>query len=140
MEDWVSDLLRPEHLHQAVRLWQAASEPELISAVESFVYFLERDGHRRVLRLTHSSHRTAAQIAGELEWIAYLSGRGVRACSPLPSCAGRLAEILPAADGCFVAAVFEAAPGRRVRKDDPETWNAALFRNWGRTLGRISST
>jgi Ser/Thr protein kinase RdoA (MazF antagonist) len=46
-------------------------------------------------------------------------------------------EVIPAGDTCFIATVFERAKGERVRAGNPEVWNAELFRNWGRTIGRM---
>lgn len=140
MEKWVSDLLRPEHLRHAVRSWTADEvEPRLIGEVENFVYALETPEGGRILRLTHSSHRTADMVASELEWIVWLAEHGIRACRPIPTRSGDWIEVLPVGDTYFVAALFEQAPGRPVgfRDPDPAVWAPDLFHLWGRTLGRI---
>lgn len=138
MEKVVLDLLRPEHIRQATAFWNAEGvEPQLISAVENFVYGFPAQGRDLILRLTHSSHRTAERVKGELDWIRYLHENGASVCRPVPSARQRLVEVIPAGDTCFIATVFERVAGERARQDDPAVWNAALFREWGRTIGRM---
>jgi Ser/Thr protein kinase RdoA (MazF antagonist) len=132
------EILKTEHLREATGLWDATGvEPSLISDVENFVYSLTHQGEERILRLTHSSHRTADLVRGELEWMDYLHRNGVSVARSIPSAAGRLVEVIAAGETCFIATLFEKAKGTRVRSNDPEVWNERLFRNWGRALGRM---
>jgi len=41
----------------------------LLDGFESFIYEYEKDGQGYVLRITHSSRRTADLIGGEVDWI-----------------------------------------------------------------------
>jgi Ser/Thr protein kinase RdoA (MazF antagonist) len=138
MEKAVVDLLQPEHLRKAAASWNAeGAEPKLISAVENFVYDFPAPGRDLILRLTHSSHRTAGLVKGELDWIHYLHENGANVCRPIQSVRDQLVEVIPAGDTCFIATVFERARGIRASAGDPEVWNAGLFRSWGRTIGRM---
>lgn len=137
MESSVLEILRPEHLTEATARWGEGDAPRLIGDVENFVYAWERDGEAVILRLTHSSHRTREQVMGELAWIDHLYQGGAPACRPIPSRSGAIAEVISAGETYFVAALFERAPGRPARPDDPALWNADLFREWGRVTGRM---
>ena len=106
---------------------------EALDAFESFIYRCQRDGQPCILRISHSLHRDALAIAGELEWINYLADNGVDACRALPSRHGKLVERL-GDDSPFSAALFEMAPGGRAT---PEQWQPPLFESMGRLMGRM---
>lgn len=105
-----------------------------LDGFESFIYEFTRAGQPRILRIGHSNRRPAALVRGEVEWINYLASGGVPAARADLSLAGSLVELIDDGQGeQFVAAAFEKAPGRGVRHTDS---SPALFRAWGRLLGR----
>ncbi len=138
MEKSVVALLQPEHLELAAGFWDGRGEDlELIGEVENFVYTFRPDGRKLVLRLTHSSHRTVDLVRGELDWVAYLHGRGLNVVRPVLSSSGAFVHMVPAGDSYFIATVFEWAQGEPVHGKDSPHWTPALFRAWGRALGAM---
>lgn len=110
-----------------------------LDSFESFVYAVEEEGvPRRALRLTHSSHRSAGEIAAELDWVEHLGAHGVTVAAPLPSPAGERIESIAVEGGAFHATMFAWAPGARISDANAdELWTEALFRVWGGALGRM---
>ncbi|MEJ2130464.1 MAG: phosphotransferase [Gammaproteobacteria bacterium] len=120
-------------LDRALACWEIPREAiSLLDGFESFVY--DCGALARIVRVSHSGRRNAAQIAGELDWINYLSEHGVTACRAVPSRHGRLAEALGTGDAYFTAAVFEKAPGDPV---DEDAFAPPLFARMGRMMGRM---
>lgn len=108
--------------------WAALDE---LGDFENYVYGFAHRGQPAVLRVTHCSHRSRAEIEAELAWLRYMCDGGVRFCAPLRSPAGRLVEVV--GDEQFFVAAFERAPGRPVTQDElSEDVYAAL----GQILGR----
>jgi amicoumacin kinase len=134
MERAVVDLLIPDHLRQALDAWNITETPDPIGEEENFVY---RVGEHRILRLTHSSHRTANLVRGDMDWIRHLSDHGVSVCRPVLSRRGDLVEVIPTGDTYFVAALFPRARGALADRSDPAVWNEHLFRRWGQVTGRM---
>jgi Ser/Thr protein kinase RdoA (MazF antagonist) len=136
MEAPVQELLRPALLAEAGgRYGIAADSLETLGDFENFVYACQIDGRPAVLRLTHSSHRSARELEGELDWLAHLAARGLGVAAGLPSLAGKLVEPLTAIDGStFCAVAFEHAPGIRAGQ---ARWGPALYRAWGAALGAM---
>ena len=137
MEARIASLLRPEHVVAAAQQWAATGEVTLLDDVTNFVYAFPGPGGRRILRLSHSSHHTQAEIVAELDWLQFLIRHGVPASPPLLSQNGRLTERFPVEGSCFVAAAFEYAPGHFVDWGNPQEWNPALIRQLGRIMGRM---
>lgn len=106
---------------------------KLLGDFENYVFGYELEGQRRVLRISHASHRSAEQIEAELHWVDFLVGQGVRLARPLRSLSGALTHTVGEDDAVFHAAAFEWAPGAPAEARD---WTPGLFRNWGRFLGR----
>lgn len=102
----------------------------------SYVYDYERDSppRRVVLKITHSIHRSANQISGEQDFSDYLAVHGVTVSKPITSVSGDLVEIIPAAEGEFLAWAFEKAPGSLV---EWTAWTPEIFRKWGAVLGQM---
>lgn len=106
---------------------------KLLGDAENFVYEYPCDGQRRILRVTHSSHRTENQIRGEIDWLNYLADNDVPAARAYDSPRGNLVERVEAADGSYFLVVsFEMAPGRIL---GPGEWTPELITEWGRIVG-----
>ena len=88
----------------------------------------------RVLRITHRSHRSTADLEAELDFVRFLAARGQPVCSPILASDGR--EWHAVGDE-FIACCFERARGERVVHHEPRLWNELLFEQWGRTLAHF---
>jgi len=121
-------------IEAAERFGMDPSTLKMLDGFENVILEGSRDGKAYVLRIAHSSHRSADHIHAELDWLDYLAQNGVSVCRPLRSREGSLIEVLAADDREFVAVVFEKAPGGPVRRDD---WTAEMTYNRGKLLGRM---
>jgi len=113
-----------------------AADPAALESLgdfESYVFGYETDGHRRVLRISHPSHRSAEQMQAELHWVDYLASRGLRFARPVRSPAGSFVHTVEDGAAVFHVCAFERVPGRVPGASD---WTPELFRNWGQFLGR----
>lgn len=110
-----------------------------LEGFENLVY--ESPGRRLVLRVGHGEHRTADQVAAELDWVARLAAAGCPVAPPVPARDGSAVVTVPDRDGEDVVGVaFARAPGV-ILDDDPAAkarwWNAALFRRWGAAVAAL---
>ena len=137
MNKEIAALINPQIVQLAASQWEAKSKIELLDDVANYVYQFQGDDGWRILRITHSTHRSENQIHAELDWINYLFGHGVPIALPLKSKNQHLTEMFPVKDSYFTAVVFEFAPGQFVKEDDPATWNRDLFFQLGAIMGRI---
>ncbi|MCP4567091.1 MAG: phosphotransferase [FCB group bacterium] len=112
----------------------APSDLQKLGSFESYVYEYVRDGSSYILKLTHSLHRTMAQIEGELEWINFLADNGVPVGRAFPATDGQLPARIDLDDSYFLAYSFGKSSGAHITKDD---WNEKLFIKWGRLTGRM---
>ena len=107
----------------------------MLDGFESFIYNVQRDGCDYILRIGHSSRRSADLIQGEAEFINHLRGGGLSVPKVLASSNHLLVEAVEAGDGTFfLATLFEKAPGHPPRDGD---WNSALFQSMGQFMGRL---
>ncbi len=134
MEKKVVELFTDKIRKEAAALYGANAEDlKLLGDIENFVYEYPYDNRARILRITHSSHRTENEILGELDWLNYLASNGVPAARAYDSPQGKLVERVHAPDGSyFLVASFEKAPGRIL---GPGEWTPELIREWGRIVG-----
>lgn len=134
MEKKVVEIYTDEMKAQAASLYGTRLEDlKLLGDIENFVYSYPCDGAERILRVTHSSHRTVNQIRGEIDWLNYLVSNGVPAARAYDSPHGNLVEKVDARDGSYFLVVsFEKAPGRIL---GPGEWTPELIEEWGRIVG-----
>ena len=106
-----------------------------LDGFESFMYEFERDGGVYILRISHTLRRSVNLIQAEVDWINYLAGGGVPAARAVESVRGNLVEGVNDGQGeQFLATAFVKAAGK---EPDRHTWNASLFVNYGRAIGRM---
>jgi Ser/Thr protein kinase RdoA (MazF antagonist) len=135
MERHISTALTPEVLASACARWGMDRDHlQLIRAHENFVYATEISGHKAVLRLTHTDHRSRAELEWELAFINSLAAAQLPACTPIPSSSGSTVEAIGDA---FNACCFHFATGSPARWRNPAIWNEGLFKEWGRVLARF---
>ncbi len=73
-----------------------------LGSFESLVYEYCNSGRDLILKLTHSIHRTADEVLGELEWVNYLAEGGVTVSPAVPSSDGNLIELVELDDSYFI--------------------------------------
>ncbi len=135
MEPAIREQFNPAILDQAVaRYGLEPGSAEALDGFESFIFKVQQQGAPRILRLSHSLRRTDQHIAGEADFINYLGRNGLRVPCVVPSLSGRLTETIAATNGCFIAALFEFAPGAPIHKDD---WQPPFFEKMGHYLGAL---
>ena len=113
-------------------LTRAGSLPH--SGSHSYVFEYPDNASPVILKITHSTHRRASQILGELDFTNYLAENGVNVSRSIPSASGELVETLEADSGYFLATAYEKAPGALV---DWREWTPDLFERWGALIGRM---
>lgn len=134
MEESVDRLYTPPLCEAAARAFGAHPRAlETLGDFENYVYGFEHESGPKVLRVTHPSHRSAADIEAEVAWVEFLVGRGVRFARPLRSTRGAWVETIGEGEATFHVCAFERVPGRLPTAED---WTPALFEEWGRFLGQ----
>ncbi|QJC50742.1 phosphotransferase [Paenibacillus albicereus] len=140
MEASVSILFTADILARAAEAFGLSGEPAKLGDFENYLFELQdHSGEPAILRLTHSSHRSAAQLEEELRWLRHLAASDLAAdvAACVPALSGEWVVPLEAADGSeFFASRFRKAPGARAAAG-PDGWNPALVREWGAVTGRL---
>ncbi|MCB1692681.1 MAG: phosphotransferase [Pseudomonadales bacterium] len=104
------------------------SEVVDLGGFESFVY--RRDAAKTILRITHASHRSQADIEAEIALIDFLAARGASVARPIPLRNGALVFKWRS----FLVTQFRIAPGHLITETD---WQDALFDAWGAAIGQF---
>ncbi|HSM26060.1 MAG TPA: phosphotransferase, partial [Anaerolineaceae bacterium] len=137
MNKEIASLMNPKLVQSAAAQWEGKSKIELLDDVSNYVYQFQREDGWKILRITHSTHRTENQILAELDWINYLFDREVPIALPRRSKNQQFTETFPMKDSYFTAAVFDFAPGQFVEEANPAVWNTDLFYQLGTIMGRM---
>jgi amicoumacin kinase len=106
----------------------------LVRHVQNAVYSYQREGTGYILRVMHGLRKGCEEIAGELDWIRHLAGKGLPVCRCALSQRGRMIETLPAGEDVFVAVAFEKVPGQPIYKADV---TPTLYAAFGQLIGRL---
>ena len=136
MEKAIRELFNPILLESILNCYQISlPDANILDGFESFIYDVQIDGREYILRIGHSSRRSADLIQGEAEFLNYLRGGGLSVPLVLPSANDFLVEEIEAQDGSFfLATLFEKAPGHPPKGRD---WCPALYQAMGRFMGRL---
>lgn len=137
MKEEIRALINNQLVSKAANLWSSCGKIELLDDVANFVYQFQSEKRWKILRITHSSHRTEDQIVAELDWVNYLHENGVPVAQPYLSKNERFTEVFPVLDSYFTAVAFNFAPGQLIESADPDQWNPALFHNLGQIMGKM---
>lgn len=86
------------------------------------------------LRMTRATHKSTEIIRGEIDWIEFLSGKGLRVSRPTRSAGGQLVEEIMADEDTYTAVCFESARGRCISEAD---YSFKLFHLMGVYMGRM---
>ncbi|MFN3236336.1 MAG: phosphotransferase enzyme family protein [Pseudomonadales bacterium] len=112
------------------RLALLEAEWQDLGGFESFVF--AHQTRPEILRITHVSHRSASDIAAELEFLNYLGANSAAVCAPLPLLAESGEQIIEH-DG-FICCLFERAEGKQITEAD---WAPRVLQSWGAAMGRF---
>lgn len=137
MEPKIRESYTDAVLQEAMRRYGIHPEDiQLLDGFESFIYEYRSGADRRILRITHSLHRDAAAIRGEVDWLRYLGRNGVSVAYAVPSLSGALVEELGEGQEYFCATAYIHAAGSPPTRDD---WQNGLMVTLGRLLGRMNA-
>jgi amicoumacin kinase len=137
MEPKIRESYSDAVLQEAMRRYGIQpGEIRLLDGFESYLYEYTRDEQQRILRVTHSLHRDAAAIRGEVDWLRYLANHGVSVAYAVPSLSGELVEVLGEGEEYFCASAYVRAPGRQSTRED---WESGLMGKLGTLLGRMNA-
>ncbi len=104
----------------------------LLGEVENYAFYFEQEPDK-ILRVTHSSHRSEAQIQAELQFLNYLGDCHVPVARALPLASGELLSRIDLPDNThFILAMFCRARGEQVKK---EHYGPRFYEAWGSALG-----
>lgn len=121
----------------ALQRWRGdGATLEHVSDSGNSVYRFGRQGTVLILRLTDPGYRSRSQVLAELDYLQQLHAQGVLVGVPVAAASGNLLEAIQSGGATWLAAVFTFAPGSVPLPDTP-AWDETLFREWGRTLGRL---
>ncbi|WP_088042788.1 phosphotransferase enzyme family protein [Bacillus sp. EAC] len=139
MEQTVERVFTKEILQNAAAQFGLSVDEKPVGEFENYLFKGKtEDGVQRILRLTHSSHRSKNAIEGELKFLKYARENGANAAGSLFSLNGNLVEEHVASDGTsFFASMFEWADGQLVDRSNPNVWNDHLMFTWGKTIGKL---
>jgi Ser/Thr protein kinase RdoA (MazF antagonist) len=136
MEPSIRDRFNDAILQKAMRLYAIAKgQLAELDGFENFVYEYQRDGRHLILRIAHSSRRTAGMVEGEVDWLSYLHDRGAGVHQVAPSANGRLLEVIDDGQGGqFVTTAFVKVAGTppwEMERTD------VYWERYGRAIGRL---
>jgi Ser/Thr protein kinase RdoA (MazF antagonist) len=107
-----------------------------LTAVDNnFVYEFSKQDKSYILR--GGTRHPVDQVQAELDWIIFLHSNGVLVSLPIKSRNGKYLEQVHHNDVPVNATIFERAPGIAVDYRNPEVWNEILWKEMGKTLGKM---
>jgi len=101
---------------------------------KQFYSFMKND-KPYILRLVKSAPDHIGQARAEMDWLRYLSGKGISVSRPLRALDGELALLAEENDETYIIAAYSMAEGRLFDVNDPDLWNKKTFYNWGKVMG-----
>lgn len=129
------DILPGDTLGELVTHFGLRSEQlKELEAFENFVFEYSSPDGPGILRVTQAHHRSVEEIQAELDWVRFLTDRGVTIATPIPAQDGR--ELVVSRDEKYMALAWQKVPGVSLVGEEVEhLWCPALYQEWGRTLG-----
>jgi Ser/Thr protein kinase RdoA (MazF antagonist) len=129
-----------KHLKQACEQYGVKSkELKFAGGMENAVYSYQKDGQTIFLRFGHSSHMTLDLVTAEIDWVVYLLDNDVPAVTPVKSENGTYVERIGKGNDSYNVVAFVRAEGEQLDFGDPKSWNDAVIKDWGKTIGRMHS-
>lgn len=127
-----------ELAQRAAAFWGATGKgPRPVHAVQNFVYAIERAEGPAILRLTHESHRSRAEVEAEVRWMVDLRERGLPVAAVYSSADGHLVKTVDSAHGAFVVTCFERLNGAEPDPQTPQKWTEQMFTQLGTLIAQL---
>jgi amicoumacin kinase len=103
----------------------------------NYVYSYRRCGREFILRVSNGKRRSVLEIRSEMEFIKLLATGGVPVSTPILSMTGNIIDEISFNGQKFYATSFKKAEGVPVVVTDKDNWNAKLFYEWGKIIGKV---
>ncbi len=119
-----------------VGLFESQCEP--LEGYESFIYKIQYQGELCALRISHSLHRSPAQVRGEIEWISHLAANqiAVPSIKAMPN-GDLLCSVADGNGGVFTAVCFTWLNGKHSWEIKDSPWTPPLFEQLGALNGKM---
>ncbi len=137
MDESISSKLKRPYIKETIHAWAGDDEYELLDDVQNLIYKIKIGNKNHILRFSHSSARTNADILSEIHWINYLIDNDIPAAKPRRSIDGSFTRIIEVDDSYFVASVFEYAKGDFIDTSGHTYWSPGFLKKWGSIVGRL---
>ncbi|RPJ36688.1 MAG: hypothetical protein EHM21_18855 [Chloroflexi bacterium] len=98
--------------------------------------YLSQDRARvlKIIALADTDPSGLLRITERLKFVHFLGEHGAHIVYPLPGPDGSLLATAHAGENTFVAYTMDKIDGHH---PEPELWDAPLYRDWGKTIGRL---
>lgn len=109
-----------------------------VSESTNKVYEFERESKRYILRIAQKPIESISDTKAEIEWLYYLSQKGVNVSLPLYTLNNELVTSTVDNNGKnYIISVYEKASGVFWDKNDSARWNTDIFHGWGSVMGEM---
>jgi len=98
-------------------------------------FAFEKHDKPYVLRLDKKNADKLNHIRAEMDWLCYLSAKGISVSRPLRTVSGELTVYAEEAGEGYIITAYGKAEGRFYDVNDPNLWNSKVFFNWGKVMG-----
>jgi len=100
-------------------------------------YSFAKNGKEFILRVATHDEDHNSLTAAEMEWLAFLHGRGIPVSLPLPTENGKFVETIEARNKFHAVCAFEKVEGEHCEKENPRLWNDEIIEDYGFTMGKM---
>lgn len=110
-------------------------EHQRLMGTKNYVYLCSGKSDQSILRFSHSSQRSLAEIEFELKWTELLHSKGMRVSAPIKSNANAYVETIgDCHGGYFFATAHCLAPGKNLQQHE---FTQPHFYQWGALVGEM---
>ncbi len=125
-------------LTEAARIFNANPDTlKCLKKSKNSVYECEIENEKRILRILERPSANVDLVECEIDWIDYLTDRGVPAPIALPSINGKKVEIITRPNTSFIISCFTKVSGHNIDTRNDWDWNDDLFQKWGQIMGLL---
>ena len=132
--NFLSSMIETDAISNWLATNYALPEPILVSLIRSYtndVYLVQSAEHKFVLKIYRLGWRNKAEIAYEVELLAYLDEKGLRVAKAVSARDGDLVKSIQTPGGVRLAVLFEHAPGKK----PVAPFSNELYFAFGRAIG-----